>query len=69
MADSVNRDKDAPSIAYPVCRHHGFNHGLGTNFKYLCFGPGGFLMSILHNLDDRLTRRCATPVFIERIRT
>jgi len=69
VADAVNRDKDAPSRKYPGCKHHGFNHGIGTNLKYFQIGRGGILMSILHNIDDKLTRKCKRPIILERIWT
>ena len=69
VADCVNKDKDAPSQKYPICSPHGFNHGIGTNMKYFRIGRGGMAMSILHNIDDRITRRCRKPKIVERARS
>lgn len=69
VANCVNKDKDAPSQKYPGCSHHGFNHGIGTNMKYFQIGRGGMAMSILHNIDDRITRRCRMSIVIERVRS
>ena len=69
IADTVNKDKDAPSQKYPGCTHHGLNHGIGTNLKYVQVGNRGVVMSVLHNIDDRTTRRCKRLILGERIRT
>lgn len=70
ICEMVNRDKDAPSQAYPGCIHHGYNHGVGTNAKYgINYGLEGFLMSVLHGIDDRTTRKCKNTIPRERIRT
>ena len=54
-ADRVARLKDRPSQSLPGYAHWGFNHGVGTNIKYLCIdGVSGYLASLHHNLLDRL---------------
>ena len=48
IADCINRAKDIASSIIPGPLHRGWNHGFGTNLKYLK------LVGKLHNIVDRL---------------
>ncbi len=55
VASKVTKLKDYPARYLPGYIHRGFNHGLGTNTKYLrIHGIYGVLASIHHNLLDRI---------------
>lgn len=53
IARRVNEDKDAMSREFPGIFHRVYNHGIGSNIKYLKkYGIRGLKAGIQHDLDD-----------------
>ena len=55
IADRINRAKDIASSIIPGPLHRGWNHGFGTNLKYLKLGGiEAMVIGKLHDIVDRL---------------
>lgn len=53
IAKEVNEDKDVMSQKMPGIRHRLYNHGIGSNIKYLRkYGIRGWIAGVQHDLDD-----------------
>jgi len=53
IAKKINEDKDVMSQKMPGIKHRLYNHGIGSNVKYLReYGIRGWIAGVQHDLDD-----------------